>query len=163
MYCRRSERQARTTGIQAYLATLELNKVLDPIDDGECAVGVPLTNVASAEPTVLGEYTLILIQVGALVIALDNRRTADTDFTLRWFACREVPGIWNIKEFDFHGRNRETSDAILHQLRWKDTAHATSLGQAVAYENVVSMWDHKRCDDDDVPWSIVTSARFKNS
>jgi hypothetical protein len=88
------------------LATLELHEVLNtacaqlsykaighachdlPVDDRQRAVLVPPPDIARAEPAVLREYTLVIVQVIALVVAVDDGRATETDFALRWVVRR---------------------------------------------------------------------------
>lgn len=108
------------------LSTLELNEVLDaakemfsqfrkrkptvsaglPIDHGQRSVFIPLTNVASAQPTIFSEDSLITVKVIALVVTTSHGFASDKDLALRWVVGREVSSLRHVEEFDFHGRER---------------------------------------------------------
>ena len=84
------------------LATLELDEVLDavkkypsaqdknrlsadlPADQGQSSVFIPLAGVASAQPTIFREDSLVIVEVLALVVATSNGCASDENLTLGW-------------------------------------------------------------------------------
>lgn len=73
-------------------ARAELDEVLDPVNEGERAVGVPLANVARFEPAVLSEG--LGIKIGPLEVVLEDGASAEEDLTLRMRLVRvEVASV----------------------------------------------------------------------
>ncbi len=135
------------------LSILELDEVLDagkgrcPVSPGkestisadlpiyhvQRSVFIPLTNVASAQPTIFGKDGLITVEVIALVVATRHGCASDKNLALRWVVGREVSSLRYVEEFDFHRREREAHSAILHDIWWEDGGPAASLRHTIAY------------------------------
>src|SRR5216684_4871016 len=98
-----------------------------PIYHRQRSVFIPLTYVASAQPTIFREDSLITVKVIALVVATSYRCASEKDLALGRVVGREVTSFRHVEKLDFHGWERETHRAILHDFWWDNGAHAASL------------------------------------
>lgn len=106
------------------LSSTEFNQVLDPVNDAESAIFVPLTDISRAKPAIWGEYGGVVVEIVSLEISLGHRRATDEDFAALWSFRGDVASFWSVQEFDLDGGYRDTNIAVLHELGWENGAHA---------------------------------------
>ena len=109
-----------------------------PINHGQGSVIIPLADVTGAQPPVFRKNSLVIVEVIALEVAASDRWSPNEDFTLRWVVGREVSGLGDIEELDFHGWRGETHSTTLYDIWWKDGAHGARLCHTVTYVPFVS-------------------------
>src|SRR5258708_20551720 len=118
-----------------------------PIYHRQCSVFIPLTYVASAQPTIFREDSLITVKVIALVVFTNHGCASEKDLALGWVVGREVTNFRHVEKLDFHGRERETHRTILHDFWLDNGPHAPSLCLPIscaplsAQTQVVTMMD----------------------
>lgn len=116
------------------LSALELDEVLDTVDDRDCSIRVPLSNVTSLEPTArLGES--LLVEVWTLVVALEERRSTDEDLSLRRVVCAQVSSLGCVDKLDLSTRDWSTDSVVGHPRRVEDTGHGGTLGKTVTLDH----------------------------
>jgi hypothetical protein len=88
------------------LTTRELDEVLDPVDERQGAVGVPLPNVAGLEPAVDEGLSVLLV---SLVIALGDTATSKEDFSLGRVVGVEVASVGVVQELNLDGGDGDSN------------------------------------------------------
>jgi hypothetical protein len=104
-----------------------------PVNNAHGSILIPLANVTGAQPPIFREDILVIVEIIALVVSASNGGASKEDFALRWVVGREVSGLGYVEELDFCGWARETHGAVLHDIWWKDGAHAAGLCHTITY------------------------------
>ena len=95
-----------------------------PVNERECSVRVPLTNVTGPKPAVLGKDSFVRVEVRSLVVPFRNRRTTNANLSLLNLTGSGVAGVGHIKELDLNGRHRQTNGSVAVEFRRKNSTHS---------------------------------------
>jgi len=102
-----------------------------PVDYAKSSIGVPLTNITGPEPPIRSKDGGILVEVGAFVVALDDRRAAEANLSLGWCTTGKIPGLGDVHQLDLETRNGDSNVSVGQHLGWKDGTHSTGFGETV--------------------------------
>lgn len=113
-----------------------------------------MSDITSSEPAISREDRLVVVQVITLEVASGDRGSTNEDlaFSIQYepspievstitltllglgglttfsrFAIGKVSGFGHIEEFDFDGRDRDTSNTVLEEFRRENRAHAIEM------------------------------------